>query len=389
LLRKLLSPCAVNLAEVTVKKIRYAVVGLGHISQVALLPAFKNAHNSVLAALISDDDKKRKELAKRFRLSPESTYSYEEYDECLKSGEIDAVYVGLPNHLHCEYTVRAARAGVHVLCEKPMAVTEKECEQMTTACQKAGTKLMIAYRLHFEQANLEAVKIATSGQIGDLRIFSSTFSQQVDADNIRATEPESRGGGSLYDMGVYCINAARYLFRDEPIEVLAASASNGESRFRQSAEMTTAILRFPEERLAVFTSSFGAAATSEYSLIGTRGRLRLSPAFDYSVPLKYELSIGAGKSKPRHKKFAKHDQFGAQLEYFSDCILRNRDPEPSGIEGLADIRIVRAILESASRRKPVQLPKFERHPRPTQRQEFKKRAVQKPEVVHVSSPSGR
>jgi len=167
-----------------VKKIRYAVVGLGHISQVALLPAFKNAHNSVLAALISDDDKKRKELAKRFRLSPESTYSYEEYDECLKSGEIDAVYVGLPNHLHCEYTVRAARAGVHVLCEKPMAVTEKECEQMTTACQKAGTKLMIAYRLHFEQANLEAVKIATSGQIGDLRIFSSTFSQQVDADNI-------------------------------------------------------------------------------------------------------------------------------------------------------------------------------------------------------------
>jgi glucose-fructose oxidoreductase len=372
-----------------VRKIRYAVVGLGHISQAALLPAFKNANNSVLAALVSDDDKKRKELAKRYRLSPESTYSYDEYDDCLKSGEIDAVYVGLPNHLHCDYTVRAARAGVHVLCEKPMAVTERECKQMIAACEKAGTKLMIAYRLHFEEANLEAVKIATSGELGEIRIFSSTFSQQIEEDNVRVTEPESRGGGSLYDMGVYCINAARYLFRDEPIDVTAASGNNGETRFRQSAEMATAILRFPEERLAVFTCSFGAAATSEYSLIGTRGRLRLSPAYDYSVPLEYELAIGAGKSKPKHKKFAKHDQFGAELEYFSDCILRSRDPEPSGVEGLADIRIVRAILESASRRKSVQLPPFERHHRPTQRQQFKKRAVPKPKVVHASSPSGR
>ena len=369
------------------RKIRYAVVGLGHISQVALLPSFKNAKNSVLAALVSDDSKKLKELAKRYRLSPDSTYSYDEYQQCLKSGEIDAVYIGLPNHLHCQYTVRAASAGVHVLCEKPMAVTEKECEQMTAACQEAGTKLMIAYRLHFEQANLEAVKIATSGKLGDLRTFSSIFSQQVDEDNVRATEPESRGGGSLYDMGVYCINAARYLFRDEPIEVIAASGNNGEIRFRQSAEMTMAILRFPEERLAVFTSSFGAAKTSEYSLIGTRGRLRLSPAFDYSVPLAYELVVGEGK--PQRKKFAKHDQFGAELEYFSDCILRGRDPEPSGVEGLADIRIVRAILESVDKRKPVQLPPFQRKERPTKRQEFKKPAVQKPEVVHASSPSVR
>ncbi len=370
------------------KKIRYAVVGLGHISQAALLPAFKNAKNSVLAALVSDDSQKRQELAQRYRVNPEFTYSYEEYDDCLKSGDIDAVYIGLPNHMHCEYTVRAARAGVHVLCEKPMAVTEKECKQMIAACEQAGIKLMIAYRLHFEEANLEAVKIATSGKLGDLRIFSSTFSQQVDASNVRATEPESRGGGSLYDMGVYCINAARYLFRDEPIEVLAASASNGQTRFRGSAEMTTAILRFPKERLAVFTSSFGAEATSEYSLIGTRGRLRLSPAYDYSVPLAYELAIGEGKPKPKHKKFAKHDQFGAQLQYFSDCILQDRAPEPSGLEGLADIRIVRAILKSADKRKPVRLAAFARHARPTPRQQFKKKAVQKPELVHASSPSG-
>jgi glucose-fructose oxidoreductase len=371
------------------RKIRYAVVGLGHISQVALLPAFKNAKNSELGALVSDDEQKRKELAKRYGLDPAATYSYEDYDRCLKSGGIDAVYIGLPNHLHCEYTVRTARAGVHALCEKPMAVDETECKRMIAACEKSKTKLMIAYRLHFEEANLEAVKIASSGKLGDLRIFSSIFSQQVDPGNARATEPESRGGGSLFDMGVYCINAARYLFRGEPIEVVAASANNGEARFRRSAEMTTAILRFPGERLAVFTSSFGAEKTSEYSLIGTRGRLRLSPAYDYSVPLAYELTTGDGKSKSIRKKFAKHDQFGAELEYFSDCILRDRTPEPSGIEGLADIRIVQAILRAAKTRKPVRLAPFPRHKRPTKRQEFKKPALQKPEPVHASSPSGR
>ena len=260
---------------------------------------------------------------------------------------------------------------------------------MIAACEESKTKLMIAYRLHFEQANLEAVNIASSGRLGDLRIFSSVFSQQVDEDNVRATEPESRGGGSLFDMGVYCVNAARYLFRDEPIEVTAVSANDGEIRFRQNAEMTTPILRFPEERLAVLTSSFGAVKTSEYSLIGTKGRLRLSPAYDYSVPLAYELVIGDHKPKSKRKKFAKHDQFGAELEYFSDCILRNHDPEPSGVEGLADIRVVRAILQSVDARKPVQLPPFERHARLTKRQEFKKPAVKKPEPVHASSPSGR
>ena len=371
------------------RSIRYAVIGLGHISQVALLPAFKHAKNSVLAALVSDDDKKRKELARRYRIDPASTYTYEEYEQCLKSGNVDAVYIGLPNHLHCEYTVRAARAGVHVLCEKPMAVDEKECEQMIAACEDSKTKLMIAYRLHFEPANLEAIKIASSGKLGDPRIFSSVFTQQVDEENVRATEPESRGGGSLYDMGVYCINASRYLFRDEPIEVTAASANNGEIRFREIAEMTTAVLRFPQERLAGFTCSFGAVKTSEYSLVGTKGRLRLSPAYDYSVPLEYELTIGEGQAKPRRKKFSKHDQFGAELEYFSNCVLQNREPEPSGAEGLADVRVIRAILKSAATRKAVQLPPFERDKRPTQRQEFKKPAVQKPEVVHAASPSGR
>lgn len=368
------------------KKIRYGVVGLGHISQNALLPAFKNTRNSELAALITGDETKRKKLAKMYGLDPARTYSYEQFDDCLESGKIDAVYIGVPNHLHCDYTVRAARCGIHVLCEKPMAVDERECEKMIDACNKAGVKLMIAYRLHFEPANLEAVQIGSSGKLGDLRLFTSSFSQQTEGENIRLKEPVERGGGSLYDMGVYCINAARYLFRDEPIEVTATTASNGELRFRESPEMTTAVLRFPEERLATLVTSFGAAALSEYTLVGTKGWLRLSPAYDYQIPLALDLAIG--DDEPKRKKFRKHDQFGPELTYFSACILNDREPEPSGLEGLCDIRVVRAILESAEKQKPVQLEPSAKPERPSQVQEITHPAIKPPELIHASSPSG-
>jgi glucose-fructose oxidoreductase len=166
------------------RKIRYAVVGLGYISQIAVLPAFAHAaKNSELAALVSDDSEKLKKLGRKYRVG--RLHRYDEYDALLASGEVDAVYIGLPNHLHHEYTLRAARAGIHVLCEKPMAVTVEECEDMIRACQASNVKLMIAYRLHFEEANLMAIEIANSGRIGELRIFDSVFTNQVEEGNIR------------------------------------------------------------------------------------------------------------------------------------------------------------------------------------------------------------
>ena len=149
---------------------------------------------------------------------------------------MDAVYLVLPNHLHREYVVRAAEAGVHVLCEKPMAVTEEDCKAMIEAADANKVKLMIAYRLHFEEANLEAIRLLKSGKLGNPRIFDSAFSQQVADDNIRVTEPVEKGGGPVYDMGIYCINAARYLFQAEPAAVLASSANNGEKRFERSTK---------------------------------------------------------------------------------------------------------------------------------------------------------
>jgi predicted dehydrogenase len=363
------------------KKIRYAVVGLGHLAQVAVLPGFAGAANSELVAIVSGDKTKLRKLGKKYGL--EHVYSYDEYEQAL--AQVDAVYLVLPNHLHREYAVRAANAGVHVLCEKPMAVTEEECRAMIEAAKGNKTKLMIAYRLHFEEANLAAIKLAKSGKLGDLRIFDSVFTQQVVADNIRATEPVEKGGGPVYDMGVYCINAARYLFRAEPTSVMAFSANNGEKRFQKVDEMTSVVMRFPGERLATFTCSFGAADVSRYTLTGTKGVLTAEPAYDYSMALKHRVTID---EKTISKTFRKHDQFAAELIYFSDCILHNKEPEPSGLEGLADVRIVRAIDESAQTGRIVELPELTIKKRPTPRQEIDRPAHAKPTTVDAESPSG-
>src|SRR3954463_8285613 len=162
--------------------VRYAIVGLGHIAQVAVLPAFAHARrNSRLAALVSDDRTKLAALSKKYGV--ERTFRYGDYDACL--AEVDAVYIALPNSMHAEYTIRAARAGVHVLCEKPMAVTVDECRRMIAACRKSDVKLMIAYRLHFESLNLAAIEVARRGDIGDLKYFNSSFSMTVRRGDIR------------------------------------------------------------------------------------------------------------------------------------------------------------------------------------------------------------
>ena len=363
-------------------RIRYAAVGLGHITQVAALPAFEHAENSELVALVSSDDEKLQKLGDRYGI--EHRISYDDYDDFLTEGLVDAVYIGLPNHQHREFTERTARAGVHVLCEKPMAVTEDECVAMMEACDAADVKLMIAYRLHFERTNLEAAEIARSGKLGDVRYFESSFSQDVKEGDIRLQG--DKGGGTLYDIGVYCINAARYVFADEPTEVFAFSESRPDDpRFAEVDEMSTVVLRFPGERLATFTTSFGASDTSAYRVVGTKGSLRVEPAFGYAHGLAYELTID-GKSE-RHAT-EKRDQFAPELIHFSRCILEDRQPEPDGNEGLADVHIVRAAYRSARDGRPVKLERFPQRERPGMDHEMERPPVDEPETVNVSSPGG-
>ncbi len=364
------------------QKIRYAVVGLGWFAQSAALPAFAHTENSELAALVSDDPEKRAEIAKHYDV--QHTYSYAEYDDLLNSGLIDAVYIALPNHLHCEYTVKAATAGIHVLCEKPMAVTVAECRAMLKAAEDNNVKLMIAYRLHLEETNLQAVDIVNSGQIGEPRIFNSLFTQQTESGNIRVNKQV--GGGTLDDIGIYCINAARYLFQSEPISVFATSASNEEERFSEVAEMTSAILRFPNERLATFTCSFGASKVSTYQVVGTKGDLRVDSAYSTQGDMKHTLTID---DQSQEHIFKSHDQLAAVFVYFSDCILQNKDPEPSGQEGLIDVEIIRALYDSIETGVFVQLDNVQRDQHAAKNQLIERPPAEgSANIIHAASPSG-
>jgi predicted dehydrogenase len=363
------------------RPIRYAVVGLGNIAQVAVLPAFAHAkENSKLVALVSSDAVKLDALAKKY--SVEHTGPYDRLEAVLRASEADAVYVVVPNSMHRTMTERAAGVGVHVLCEKPMATSVEDCEAMIAATKAAGVRLMIAYRLHFEEANLTAIDRVRKGEIGEPRIFTSVFAQQVREGDIRTRS--ATGGGASFDMGIYCINAARYLFRDEPLEVFAHQVRGTDARFQGVDETATAILGFAGGRVAQLTASQAAADVSEYRLVGTKGDIRLDPAYGYAAPLREFVTVDASTDET---KYGKRDQFAPELVYFSDCILGDTEPEPSGEEGLCDVRILEAIETSARTGQRVRLAPFTRDDRPNLRLEMKRPAVGRIEPVHAPSPN--
>lgn len=360
-------------------KVRYAVIGAGNIAQVAVLPAFRHAEGDAeLVALVSGDPEKLELLGRRYPVA--AMGSYDELESVLARSRADAVYVAVPNQQHRELTERAARAGCHVLCEKPMSVTEDDCLAMIRACDEAQVKLMIAYRLHFEAANLTAIDLCRSGRLGEICFFSSVFSQEVRPGDIR-TRPDL-GGGAVFDLGVYCINAARNLFAAEPVEVSAFVA-----REEGVDQTTTAILRFRGDRFAQLTVSVGAAKVSSYRVVGTKGDLRLDPAYAYDDTLVHYLTLADGKTRTR--PFPRRDQFAPELRYFSRCVVENLEPEPDGREGLADVRVVRAILESAETGRAVKLGPFEKAPRPTLAQAMRIPPVHAPRPVHAPAPTIR
>ncbi|MGA7395404.1 MAG: Gfo/Idh/MocA family oxidoreductase [Terrimicrobiaceae bacterium] len=361
------------------KKIRYAVVGMGHLSQVAILPAFRHARRSELGVLISGDKTKGRLLSQKYQVPP---YSYDKFEDALANEHIDAAFIVLPNTMHREFTERAAKSGVHVLCEKPMATNEKDCQAMIDACDRARVKLMIAYRLHFTDSQVRAIQLARSGKLGKLRTFDSQFAMQVEEANIRVKE--ETGGGPLLDIGIYCINAARFLFGAEPTEVAAMAATSEDPRFKEVNEMVCVLLRFPGSRLATFTCSFGAHHIGEYRLAGTDAILHAEPAYSYVEPMYWKIRRGAREIK---KTFPKGDQFAAEMDYFAQCIQENCAPEPSGAEGLVDVRIIQAINEAAKSGRSVKLRAFKKLKRPGARQEIKRPPVKKPpRPVKASAP---
>ena len=338
--------------------IRYAVVGAGWISQEAFLPSVSQSGNSCVTAIVSGDSAKANKLAAFYGIP--HVVDYDDYDLLLARDIVDAVYIALPNSLHADYAIRAARAGKHVMVEKPLANTVDEAEAMIAAARQAGVLLMTAYRLHNEPGTLAVLNRIRDGAIGKPLIFQSVFSFQTQPGNHRLKA--HHWGGPLQDVGVYCLNAARHIFGEEPVEAVAMRHQpQDDPRFTEIEATIAATLRFPSGGLAQFVASFGAAACDSYRVVGTLGDLELDPGFKFEAAMQLRLRKDG---KEEEIAFPQVDHFAGQLAYFSDCIGASTPPEADGEEGLADLRALLAIEESALTGKPVSIssPPRPRHP---------------------------
>jgi glucose-fructose oxidoreductase len=336
------------------KQIGYAVIGLGAVARTAVLPAFaRNAHNSRLVAVISRDRAKAQAVGEEFRAA---AYQFDEFRQCLQREDVNALYIALPTSLHCDYTVEAARAGIHVVCEAPMAIVADECRRMIRTCQTNRTKLMLAYRFHFRPASLKALELVRAGEIGLPKTTSSDFTLRVE-DPASPYLQRRMGGGTVYNLGVECINAARSVLGTEPAQVMAMTARTGRRYGGDVDEGAVALIRFPGERLAHFHTSFGEEPTSGFTIFGEEGLLRLTDAYEPAGPMILEVIKQGVREEQR---FEPVDAVAALVDYFSECVIHDRPPEPSGVEGLEDVRMIEAIYRSARDGRPVTLPRLAR-----------------------------
>ncbi|MBT2557157.1 Gfo/Idh/MocA family oxidoreductase [Hymenobacter sp. ISL-91] len=257
------------------KKIGFAVVGLGKFAVDLMMPAFKETKHARIVALVSGSPDKAARLAREYGVNPRSVYTYENFDTIRDNPEVDVVYVVLPPSMHAEFTVRAAQAGKHVLSEKPMAPTVAECQRMIDACQKAGKKLMVAYRAQYEPFNLDAIARIRRGELGKVMQITADHGRIVDpagdvADTWRVVQ-KLAGGGSLMDIGIYSLNAARYLTGEEPTEVTAMEMTDrSDLRFKEVEDRIHFTLRFPGGTLATCTSSYSTEQVKRFRVYGTK-----------------------------------------------------------------------------------------------------------------------
>jgi predicted dehydrogenase len=338
--------------------IRYAVVGAGWISQESFLPGVAQSGNSTIAAIVTGDLAKGAKLA-AFHNIPQ-VVSYADYDALLASDAFDAVYVALPNSMHADYTIRAARAGKHIMVEKPLATTVADAEAMIAAAEQAGVYLMTAYRLHNEPGTVAVLDHIRQGAIGKPLIFQSIFSFQTTLGNHRLHA--SHWGGPLQDLGVYSLNAARHIFGEEPILATATvHQPKGDPRFAEIEATLAATLTFPSGGIAQFVSSFGAGSVDNYRIVGSSGDIEMDPGFKADCAMKMRLRQGG---VTQEVTFPQTDHFGAQVAYFSDCISTRTPPEADGAEGLADMLALLAIETAAKTGQPqaIQTPPRSRHP---------------------------
>jgi predicted dehydrogenase len=334
------------------KKMGWAIVGLGNLSINQILPAFAKCEKSKPVAFVSGHPDKANKLAARYGVNPKNIYNYQNYDSIKDNPEVDIIYIVLPNSMHAEYTIRGFQAGKNVLTEKPMACTPADCQKMIDAGHQARKKLMVAYRCRYEPYNVEAIRMARSGELGPTQVILADAGFSAGDPNQWRLKKDMAGGGSLMDIGIYSLNASRYLSGEEPVEINAMIYSAlGDPRFKEVEENVNFQLRFPSGALANCTSSYGYSDQNRYRVVGTKGWLELDPATSYRG-----LRMRVGHDNIIEQiELPVRDHFTQEMDHMSQCVMENKEPLTPGEEGLRDITLIMAIYEAARTGKTVKV----------------------------------
>ena len=330
------------------RKIGFALAGLGSLSTYQIVPALQKTKFCKLAGIITGHPAKAERWKAQYNIPDKNIYNYDTMEKMADNPDIDVVYVVTPNALHAEHSVKAARAGKHVLCEKPMEVSVEKCRQMIDECKKAGRRLAIGYRLHFEPNNLECVRLSREKVFGDLKMVNACFGYAAGDPNQWRLKRDLAGGGPLMDVGIYALQAARYLSGEEPVLVSAIETKTDPVKFKEVEETITWQMKFPGGVVAHCDTTCGFDGLNRFTGYARDGWFRLEPAFSYH-------GLRGRRSDRMEINLPDIDQFAAEMDDFAQCILDNQPTKVPGEEGLRDVKIMMAIYEAARTGKTVSL----------------------------------
>ena len=329
------------------KKLGVALVGLGSLSTNQIAPSFLKSANCKLAAIVTGSPEKEKVWADKHGIGRDHIYNYSSFDKIASDDSVDLVYVVLPNSMHAEYTIRAAKAGKHVLCEKPMANSAVDCRDMISACQAANRKLAIGYRCQYEPHHLKCVDLARKKELGAIKMIEAGFAFKIGDPKQWRLNKKLAGGGALMDVGVYALQACRYLTGEEPSVITAQETKTDATKFAQVDESITWLMQFPSGVLAYCSTSYNFNGLNRFNAFTENGFIRMDPAFSYNGN-RMETSQG-------RIELDVPDQFATEMDEFAKCILENRPSKVSGEEGLKDLLAVEAIYKSIETRTSVKV----------------------------------
>ncbi|MGD0350947.1 MAG: Gfo/Idh/MocA family oxidoreductase [Verrucomicrobiota bacterium] len=330
------------------RKIGFALAGLGRLSTYQLAPALQKTKYCRLTGIVTGHPAKAEEWKAQYHISDKNIYNYDNMEKMADNPDIDVVYVVTPNGLHAEHTIKAAKAGKHVLCEKPMEVSVEKCQEMIDTCKQAGRQLAIAYRLHFELNNLECVRLAREKVFGDVKIIEAGFGFPIGDPTQWRLKRALAGGGPLMDVGIYALQATRYLTGEEPALVSAIETVTDPVKFKEVEESIVWQTKFPGGVIAYCSATYRTPGLAHFIAYAQKGWFKLDPAFLYS-------GIRGQRSDRQEIHLPEIDQFAAEMDDFAQCILNNQPTRVPGEEGLRDVKIMMAIYEAARTGKTVSL----------------------------------